>query len=191
MGLYATNVNNAAKGVLRRDATGAELNSYDTVAYTAQGTVNGMIASADNQQQVRPIIRLFRVAFCRTPDSGGLDYWVLGYRGQAGQIGYGGPALLNIMNSMATYAEYQGQYPDSMSNVDFVTKVYAQALKRAPDSAGGAFWVNLLDTGQKTRTEMIVEFSQSSECINTTDGTVNQFQNDCGLQYSWAYSDPI
>lgn len=191
MGIHATDVDNNCKGVLRRAATAGDLATYDTNTYIAQSCVNSLIASAENGQQVRPIIRLFRVAFCRTPDSGGLDYWVAGYRGQGSAIGYGGPALLNIMNSMTTYAEYQTLYPATMSNVDFVTKVYAQALKRAPDSAGGAYWVNLLDTGQKTRAEMIVEFSQSSECINTTDANVNQFQNDAGLQYNWAYSDPI
>jgi hypothetical protein len=191
MGIHTTDIDNICKGVLRRTATAAEQATYDTPTYTQAGTVNGFVASTDNGQQVRPIIRLFRVAFCRTPDSGGLDYWVAGYRGQGSTIGYGGTALLNIMNSMATYSEYQSQYPASMSNVDFVTKVYAQALKRAPDSAGGAYWVNLLDTGQKSRTEMIVEFSQSSECINTTDANVTVFQKDCGNLASWAYQDPI
>lgn len=176
---------------MRRTATAGELATYDTSTYIQAACVNGFIAQADNAQQVRPIIRLFRTAFCRTPDSGGLDYWVAGYRGQGGTIGYGGTALLNIMNSMATYTEFQNAYPASMSNVNFVTKVYAEALKRAPDSAGGAYWVGLLDNHQKTRAEMIVEFSQSSECINTTDYNVTNFQKDCGNGASWAYSDTI
>jgi hypothetical protein len=103
------------------------------------------------------VARLYDTAFSRLPDVTGLAYWTFGLEH--------GTTLLQVAQGFIASAEFQADYgaPD---NTGFVTLLYNNVLHRAPDAGGQAYWVYMLNTGQETRAQVVVGFSESTEHVN-------------------------
>lgn len=102
------------------------------------------------------IYRLYRAAFNRQPDLGGLGFWLDAVmQGQTlEQIALGfmqSPEFINLFGVHATDQE-------------FITKLYSNVLHRTPDSGGLTFWLNALSSGT-SRAKVLVNFSESPENI--------------------------
>lgn len=110
--------------------------------------------------------RLYQAAFNRTPDNGGLKYWI-------GLLD-AGVSLPTVGAAFIASAEFQKLYGSSPSNELFVTKLYDNVLHRAPDSGGYNYWVGLLNTGDIDRTSTLVNFSESNE---NQAGVIGVIQN--------------
>jgi serralysin len=102
------------------------------------------------------VARLYHAAFDRLPDAEGLVDQTNALRG--------GESLLQIADGFTDSAEFQQHY-DNLDNSGFITLLYNNVLDRQPDSAGLAAWTDSMDAG-KTRTEVVVEFSESAEHQN-------------------------
>lgn len=98
--------------------------------------------------------RLYRAAFNRTPDEGGLGYWLAEMDK--------GVALRDVARSFIAGNEFKGLYGASPSNAAFVDLLYLNVLHRAPDSAGAAYWVGVLNGGQP-REDTLAFFSEGNE----------------------------
>jgi serralysin len=98
--------------------------------------------------------RLYQAAFNRTPDVGGLGYWM-----GEGDRGVG---LAAVASNFVGSAEFVKAY-GPLDNSQFVTQLYANVLHRAPDSAGLAYHVDLLVRGITGRNDTLVSFSESAE----------------------------
>ena len=85
------------------------------------------------------VYRLYKAAFARTPDLGGLGGWIAGMDT--------GLALEQVANSFIASAEFQSLYGASSSNGQFVTALYLNVMGRAPDAGGYGYWVNQLASG--------------------------------------------
>ncbi len=61
-------------------------------------------------------------------------------------------------------AEFRTIYgdPGSVSDTQFVTLLYANALDRAPDQGGFEYWLNALSNGYR-REHLLISFSESAE----------------------------
>jgi len=81
---------------------------------------------------------------------------------------------------MAASSEFRERYGD-LSNDGYVDLVYQNVLNRPPDEAGRAFWVGELDSGRRTRGEMMAGFTESSEYRNATNAPVNVIITYFGL----------
>ncbi|MFN8016846.1 MAG: DUF4214 domain-containing protein [Acidimicrobiales bacterium] len=101
-----------------------------------------------------PLVRLYWAFFLRTPDEGGLDYWV-------GRL-EAGWSLARVAKQFAASSEFQAKY-GTKSNSQFVTLIYQNIFDRDPDAGGLAYWTKKLDTKAKTRGDVMVNFSESSE----------------------------
>ncbi len=101
-----------------------------------------------------PVARLYWAFFLRIPEDGGFTYWV--DRRRAGK------SLSFIASNFAASSEFQNTY-GSLGNAAFVTKIYQNIFDREPDAGGQAYWTNQLATGAKTRGDVMVAFSESSE----------------------------
>ncbi|HEU4852560.1 MAG TPA: DUF4214 domain-containing protein [Telluria sp.] len=117
------------------------------------------------------VYRLYQAAFARTPDSGGVGFWV-----EMGDRGVG-------MNTMAMHfmssPEFAALYGGAPTNEALVRLFYLNALHRPADDAGLAFWTNVLDTGQSTAAAVLNGFSESEENIAAVAPAVaNGFQYD-------------
>ncbi len=100
--------------------------------------------------------RIYKAAFNRTPDTGGLGYWIT-------QMDKG----MNTVDVAARFidsAEFRTLYGQNPSNADFLTKVYTNVLGRTPDQGGYNWWLNELNTNpSKTKAKVLADFSESAE----------------------------
>jgi hypothetical protein len=113
---------------------------------------------------------LYKAAFNRTPDSGGLGYWI-------GKMD-SGMSYSDVANNFVTSAEFKTAFGGSNPSVNtLVTKLYNNVLNRTPDGGGLAFWQEKLNTGWSTA-DVLGYFSNSAENVtNVTPLIAN------GIQY--------
>ena len=99
--------------------------------------------------------RLYQAAFNRTPDSGGLGYWI-------GAMDKGS-SLDSVADNFIHSIEFKGIYGANPSNQQLVTRFYENILHRAPEAAGLAYWSDLLDRRAATVAEVLADISESGE----------------------------
>lgn len=99
--------------------------------------------------------RLYQAAFDRTPDLAGLGYWI-------DQMEHGA-TLQQVAAQFIASSEFKTLFGAASSNTDFVDLMYQHVLHRAPDAAGAAYWVDLLDRHVATDVDVLVQFSESAE----------------------------
>jgi len=103
------------------------------------------------------VARLYVAYFDRAPDDKGARYWNSVYA-------RGDLSLAEISDAFAGSTEFVNRY-QLVDNRRFVALVYQNVLDRQPDPKGRDYWTALLNRGQLTRGEVMVEFSESSEFV--------------------------
>jgi hypothetical protein len=113
---------------------------------------------------------LYKAAFNRTPDAGGLGYWI-------SQMDKG-MVYSDVAKNFVNSTEFQTAFGGSNPTVNtLVTKLYNNVLNRTPDTGGLAFWQEKLTTGWSTA-DVLGYFSTSGENVtNVTPLIAN------GIQY--------
>jgi serralysin len=113
---------------------------------------------------------LYKAAFNRTPDVGGLGYWISKMDA--------GVSYSSVAQSFVNSAEFKTAFGGSNPSVNtLVTKLYNNVLNRTPDAGGLAFWQDKLNTGWSTA-DVLGYFSTSGENVtNVTPLIAN------GIQY--------
>ena len=113
---------------------------------------------------------LYKAAFNRTPDVGGLGFWINKMDT--------GMSYSDVANNFVNSAEFKTAFGGSNPTVNtLVTKLYNNVLARAPDAGGLAFWQEKLTTGWSTA-DVLGYFSTSGENVtNVTPLIAN------GIQY--------
>ncbi len=101
------------------------------------------------------VYRIYQAAFDRTPDLGGLGFWI-----SAMDRGF---KLVDVAAEFIKSAEFTTMYGPQPSNAELVTRLYQNVLHRAPDPGGYAFWMDFLDRGALTRAQVLEQFSESPE----------------------------
>ncbi len=104
------------------------------------------------------VIRFYAAVFARTPDNGGIRFWL-------DQYDTGLWSTRRIANFFVTSDEFVSLYGAGTTNAQFVDAVYPNVLGRQPDAGGRSFWIGYLDEGN-SRAEMILLVSNSPEFIN-------------------------
>lgn len=98
--------------------------------------------------------RLYRAAFNRTPDAGGIAYWIRSMDG--------GLTLENMARDFSRSNEFITLYGAAPTHAQIITAIYRNVLQRAPDEAGAAYWLEHLANGMPVE-RLLVEFSESPE----------------------------
>lgn len=99
--------------------------------------------------------RLYQAAFDRTPDAGGLSFWINSLDR--------GVSLTEVAAAFLTQKEFKDTYGSSQSNLELVTRFYQNILGREPEAAGRDFWVNVLDTKKSDVAGVLAAISESVE----------------------------
>jgi hypothetical protein len=115
------------------------------------------ILAFDDEGAAGQAYRLYQAAFAREPDVGGVSYW-------ADALGTG-VTLHQAAAGFLASSEFQSAYGANLSIFDFVTKLYGNVLGRDADAAGVDYWVGQLEAGAQTRTDVLVNFSESGENV--------------------------
>lgn len=100
--------------------------------------------------------RIYQAAFARTPDAGGLTYWIKAMDG--------GKSLLDTAAGFVSSAEFASVYGDRPSNAAYVEKLYHNVLGRDGEAGGIAYWTAQLESGA-SKAAVLAGFSESAENI--------------------------
>lgn len=99
--------------------------------------------------------RLYQAAFDRVPDLDGLGY-------QMSAIEVSGLSPRQVAQNFINSPEFSSKY-GALNDTQFVTQLYQNVLKRAPDSGGLAFYLEGLANQSFTRASILAGFSESPE----------------------------
>lgn len=114
--------------------------------------------------------RVYQAAFNRTPDAGGLGYWIAALDR--------GATLSDVANGFISSAEFKALYGSNPTNAAFVAGLYDHVLHRVPDQGGNDYWNGLLTQGT-SRADVLASFSESPE---------NQAQVIGAIQHGISYT---
>ncbi len=114
------------------------------------------------------IWRLYQTYFLRQPDRSGFNYWI--------STSAKGTSLQSISNYFSQSTEFRKRY-GSLNNDKFLALIYRNVLCRPQDKEGFAYWKGLLDSGELTRGELMVLFSESEEYMRRTNTTWSLYSN--------------
>ena len=118
---------------------------------------SSLFTSPEFTQSGLYVIKLYVGVLGRDPDFGGWLNWFTALRSGAT------PAA--VLTAFLASPEFQNTY-GSVTNSDFVTLVYRNVLKRAPDPGGFANWLGYLNGGQLTRADVMGAFVNGPEFDN-------------------------
>jgi len=108
--------------------------------------------------------RVYKAAFDREPDLGGLGYWI-------DQMDHG-LSLQDVSNGFIDSVEFNSSY-GSVNDRNFIELLYQNVLDRAPDFSGYDYWITLMENGSIDRAGVLAEFSESAENISNTSAYTN------------------
>jgi hypothetical protein len=156
---WAALVEREHRDVIGRAPTVTETGTWVANLQTDQATraqlVDSLRRSSENTTNVDPTARLYRAFLGRAPDASGLKFWI-------GRRRAGTWSLTRMADSFASSSEFTRKY-GTLTNRQFVTRIYTDVLGRASDPTGVNYWTGKLDRKEKTRGGVMVGFSESSE----------------------------
>ena len=125
-------------------------------------------ALVDSSARHAQIWRLYQAYFLRQPDTSGLAYWA--------QVRSEGTTLSQIALYFELSDEFSRTY-GSLDDSEFLSLIYDNVLCREQDESGFAYWLGLLNSGELSRPEMLILFSESAEYIATTNTAWSYFDS--------------
>lgn len=123
------------------------------------------------------VFRLYQATLDRSPDLGGLYYW-------QDRLIRAPDSLTEVAGGFVGSREFQTIYGETGA-AQFVALLYNNVLNRAADAAGLAYWTGLLNREERSRSEVVVGFSESREFINATEISAT-YVSRSGLQGGFA-----
>ncbi|MCP3991623.1 MAG: DUF4214 domain-containing protein [Actinomycetia bacterium] len=141
---------------------GPELALIGTPAPAAkvEGLPRPAVPGADDAT-IDSVTRLYLAVFGRLPDPDGHSYWV------AQQLA--GADLTDVAAAFMVSTEWSTRY-GSVDTGGFVDLLYGNVLQRSADGGGRQYWHTVLDRGV-TRTQVLLQFSESDEFVHRTGTT--------------------
>ncbi|MBB6179995.1 hypothetical protein HNQ75_001963 [Rhizobium flavum] len=100
--------------------------------------------------------RIYQAAFDRTPDAGGLSYWIKSMDA--------GTSLADVAEGFVRSDEFASIFGSNATDEAFVGALYENILGREGEAAGISYWVEALEAGT-SRATILYGFSESPENI--------------------------
>ncbi len=126
----------------------------DTLSNIERINFSDRVIAFDTSGDAGKAYRVYQAAFDRTPDAGGLGFWIKTLENKA--------TLQQVAQGFVNSAEFTALYGSNASPESIVTKMYNNVLHRAPEQGGFDFWVNVIKNGNPVAL-VLAEFSESPE----------------------------
>lgn len=107
--------------------------------------------------------RLYEAAFNRTPDTGGVGYWM--------DVLDRGVSLATIASGFVASAEFKQAYGSAPTNSELVSAFYQNILNRPAEQGGFDFWVGVLNRGVPLG-DVLAAISESQENIDLSAAVI-------------------
>ena len=101
--------------------------------------------------------RIYQAAFNRTPDSGGLGFWINAMDR--------GLSLTEVAAGFMQSDEFIKAYGANPSNHNLVSQIYLNVLHRPAEAGGLAYWTSALDRGVVSAAQALGMISESPENV--------------------------
>jgi hypothetical protein len=150
-----------AEYMVKRDASASQFSVTDksgavsTLLNVERIVFGNATLALDIEGNAGQAYRLYKAVFNRTPDAGGLGFWI-------NSLDHGS-SLNQVAAAFMTTNEFKTAYGSSQSNLELVTRFYQNILGRAPEAAGRDFWVEKLDQHVVGIAEVMAAISESLE----------------------------
>ncbi|MBK6999010.1 MAG: DUF1566 domain-containing protein [Rhodoferax sp.] len=148
-----------ANFTLQQTTTGWVVSSisdgFDKLSNVQRLQFADMTLALDTSGNAGQAYRIYQAAFNRTPDSGGLKYWI-----EQMDKGMG---LLEVAARFVDSDEFRSLYGTNPANASFLTKLYNNVLHRQPEQSGYDWWLDELNSGRRSQTKALADFSESDE----------------------------
>ena len=117
--------------------------------------------------------RIYQAAFGRTPDEGGLRFWI-GELDTLDRNGWNESSKHQYLAS-AFYnsEEFKLIFGNNVSDGAYIEAMYANVLGRASDAPGRDYWVDRLQT-DASREDILIHFTQSDENVQRNSGNYDE-----------------
>ena len=148
----------------------SSVDGMDTIQNVERLKFSGSVIALDISGTAGQAYRIYQAAFNRTPDNGGLKYWI--------GLMDGGVSLPTVSSAFIASAEFKALYGVNPTNEVFISKLYDNVLHRAPDIGGYNYWVELLNTKKIDNISTLINFSESTE---NQAGVIGVIQNGIDL----------
>ena len=131
------------------------------------------------QSQIDQLVEIYIATFNRAPDADGLNYWLANITEQ-------GWSIEDVAKSMFDSSEVAQYYPSSLSNGDFVDKIYNNLLNRNPDIDGKNYWTSELDNGHISRNSMLLAVVNgvNSDTGSLADKQILENKKEIGINFA-------
>ncbi|MEZ5204001.1 MAG: DUF4214 domain-containing protein [Acidimicrobiales bacterium] len=162
----------AHRDLLAREATDAERAfgaSVLTGGVLTPGAYLASLVAGEGAAHAQPVARLYLAALGRLPDPSGMGYWTRRHAA--------GWPLTQIVDQILGSNEFERRFGGTTDH-DFVDQLYRNILDRDGDPSGVDYWTRRLTGGQIGRTGLVVQFSESSEHLRTS-----QVQTEASVVY--------
>jgi len=131
-------------------------NGRDTLVNIERIKFSDKAVALDTEAVGGQAYRVYKAAFNREPDQGGLGYWIAQMDS--------GMTLIEAAARFIDSNEFRAMYGTSPTDEQYLTKVYQNVLGRDPEPAGYNWWLNEIRTNpEKTRAKVLADFSESVE----------------------------
>lgn len=112
--------------------------------------------------------RIYQASFARTPDEGGLRFWinVLDQLDQQGWTEYEKQQFL--ASQFIQSDEFRSLFGVDPTNEQYIDAMYLNVLFRLPDQGGYDFWVGGMENDGLTREDILIAFTVSDENVDNT-----------------------
>lgn len=158
-----------ATGITVTDKTGAD--GIDSVSGAERVLFSDSGIAFDGGGNGGEAYRVYQAAFNRTPDKGGVGYWINAMDK--------GMSLKEVAQFFVASPEFKVAYGAAPSHSELVGKFYLNVLHRQPDQGGFDFWVGVLDRNQASVADVLAAISESNENVTSLAAVIG-----AGFEYS-------
>ncbi|MES2298840.1 MAG: DUF4214 domain-containing protein [Pseudomonadota bacterium] len=137
----------------------------DTFAHVERLYFTDMALALDADGVGGKAYRIYQAAFNRTPDPGGLGFWIHAMDN--------GVPLDDVAGGFVNSSEWTAMYGSSPSNASLVDKLYLNILHRTPDPGGDAFWLGVLNEHKASVAQVLAAISESDENVAALAGVIS------------------
>ncbi len=92
------------------------------------------------------VLGLYAAIYKRAPDKAGYQFWTAG------------SDLNATAEAFATHTQWTVDFPSTLTDAEYVDKIYLNVLNIAGDASGRAYWTDLISTKAISRTDMVAGF---------------------------------
>lgn len=135
--------------------TAADGSIQDTLVNVERVQFSDVSLAFDIDGTAGQAYRLYQAAFDRTPDHGGLGFWI--------KMMDSGQTLDQVSAAFVSSQEFTGMYGANSSDNQFVEALYQNVLHRQAESGGFDFWMAAIEEHGVSRAEVLSHFSESQE----------------------------